>query len=474
MSRFLVYVLLSVFGPYKSLTAQSNTNRLEEYFINCIDRYNLPGIAFVVIKNSSIVTSGAYGYADIDKKLKATTNTIYPIASMDKQLIGTCIMILYERGSLKLEDPVTKFFPDAPPSWSNILVKHLLSHTSGIPNKMPHIKKKPIPNDALFSFIKRQKMAFYPGDDWLYTDAGFVLLQLIVEKISGQTFDDFQNENILKPLEMNNTQLLTPQVTRDRALYYDRKKNGRVKENKIRLRDRGPLYNDLGSTINDFVKWDIAITENKLITKSTRDIMWSPFILNNGLAVTNLDNTNQLFDADRSYGFAWLIKHYNNHRIIYHSGYTGTSIMRFPDDNLTVVVFSNLVDPGGFNPDIIARRIAEFYLPGCSPYINSPNLDPHPEASQLIQKQIEGLQHEVINVEMFTEEFQKKMERALPPFKELLKKNFGPLKSSEYVMHYSENGRQRLVYKVNYSNGILYYQVVLNDENKIQFMTVER
>ena len=143
MRRFLVYVLLSVFCPYKTLTAQSNTNNLEEYLINSIDRYSLPGIAFVVIRNSSIVSSGAYGYADIDTKLKTTTNTIYPIASMDKQLhYGTCIMILYERGSIKLEDLVTKFFPEC----AGIVEQHhgetfAFAHFWH-PNKMPNISKE--------------------------------------------------------------------------------------------------------------------------------------------------------------------------------------------------------------------------------------------------------------------------------------------------------------------------------------------
>jgi CubicO group peptidase (beta-lactamase class C family) len=468
----LLFVIIS-FGIQPISSAQSNSKKLEEYIESTIVKYDLPGVALVVINNDSIIIEGAYGFSNLSTKAKTTTNTVYPIASMDKQLIGTCIMILYEQGLLSLDDRITKFLVDAPEAWSDIKVKNLLSHTSGIPNKMPKVTNLPISDDALYAFIKKQKLAFEPGNGWLYSDAGFVILQLIVKHLSGQPFDQFQSEHILLPLEMTNTRILTPGQMEGRAMYYDKSK-GKVKENKFRLKDRGPLYNDLGSSISDFAKWDIAISKNKILQQSTYDMMWSPFILNNGKPVSNLDNANELFEADRSYGYSWLIKSFNNHRIIYHSGYTGTSITRFPDDSLSVILFSNLVDPLGFNPNIIARHIAELYLPGSSPYMTEAKKDPTPDITDSIKRFIQAIENGLLNKNVLTVEFTERMLPALSKFQKVLNKGFGEMMTLEYKNEYRKNENRTIIYKATYNKGVLYYQVELDSLGKICFMTVER
>ena len=462
-----------VFGMLQMATGQSSRQQVEDYINAAMATYGLPGLAYAVIKADSILLKGALGYADLNEKVKATTNTIYPIASMDKQLTATAIMILWEMGNVELDDPINKYLSDVPVGWSRIMVKHLLSHTSGIPDHMPPSGKKPISNEKLLAFIKKQELLFTPGDGWEYSDAGFVILQMIVEKISGQVYDDFQITHILRPLGMESTKILTPKITEGRALYYD-KKQGRNKENEFRKRDRGPLYNDLGSTIEDFIKWEIAIGKCQLLKKSTYDLMWTPFELNNGHNVSNLRNKHELFDANRSYGYAWLLKEFNHHRIVYHSGYTGTSITRFPDDSLTVILFSNLVAPGGFNPDIVARHIAEFYLPGSAPYSINGYADPNPNRSAELHFILQGLESGQIDKSAFNAFFLENLNPAIHSFQETLEKRFGTFQSLDFLITDEQVGKKWMVYRANYSGGTLYYQIGYDHEDKIDLIAVER
>ena len=171
-----------------------------------------------------------------------------------------------------------------------------------------------------------------------------------MEKVSGIEYGKFLKINILSPLEMNSTFTLTPKnITPKRTTSYYKNDDGGIIINTWRVVDFGPLYNDIGTTLSDFAKYDIAINTNKLLKSDTYKIMWSPFILNNGAQISRFEHGPTLYWADASYGYGWFVQKFRNHRIIYHGGWTGTSITKLPDDGVTIILFTNLT--GGFDPD---------------------------------------------------------------------------------------------------------------------------
>jgi CubicO group peptidase (beta-lactamase class C family) len=385
-------------------------------------------------------------------------------------------MMLYEQGKLNLTDSVGKFLDSIPVAWNKIQVKHLLSHTSGLPDEVPEYFKEryliSYSSDELLQNIKKQELVFQPGDSWLYSDAGFLLLQLIVEKISGMSYGKFPKENILLPLGMYSTQTLNPKIiTPNRSASYYERDNGEIIINTYRAVDFGPLYNDIGTTISDFVKYDIAIATNKLLKQETYDMMWTPFILNEGNPVSAFVHMESFTWGDASYGYAWVNRKFKNHRIIYHSGWTGTSITRLPDDNLTVILFTNL--HGDFNPDEIARHISALYIPA-SFYSEKPSMkDPNPATTLFLKEQISKLSTGTIDSIAFTNDIAKALSPALPDFRKRIN-NLGSLQSFEYLETEKElNNKSKIFYKATYLNGILYYQITITKEKKIDFLSIE-
>ncbi len=269
--------------------------------------------------------------------------------------------------------------------------------------------------------------------------------------------------------------MLNPQqIVKNRVTSYYRNKERKVFVNTWRQVEFGPLYDDIGTTIEDFSKYDQAIVSNRLLKKETYELMWSPFVLNNGRTVSNLSDEQQVFYADASYGYAWAIRTCTNHRIVHHGGYTGTSIFKLPDDSLTVILFTNLTDRAGFNPDIMAGHIASFYIAGCSYIYSAIKPDPYPAITRFVKEQITKMSTGTIDRTMFTIDFAEALAPALPGFAKRIQES-GSLLTFEYLDGETSRDRKiKLFYKATYTNGILFYKISVTKENKIDFISVEK
>lgn len=468
------FLLVSIF-----CTAQTSEveQQVDSYLNEKMKQFRIPGIALLVIKNNKIVKESCYGFANMDNKVPVTIKTVFPIASMDKQITATCIMMLYEQGKIKLTDSINRFLDSIPLTWNKIQIKHLLSHTSGLPDEVPEYFNGryliSYSTNELLQNIRKQELQFQAGEGWLYSDANFLVLQLIVENVSGMSYGEFLKKNILDPLGMTLTQTINPKKNiNNRTTSYYKNDEGEIIINTYRAVDFGPLYNDIGTTISDFGRYDIGINTNNLLKQETYNLMWSPFILNNGNTVSNFIAGKTLISADASYGYAWAIKKFKNHRIIYHSGWTGTSITKLPDDSLTVILFTNLT--GGFNPDNLARHVAALYVPG-SFFSNTPPIkDPSPSTTLLVKEQITKMNNGTFDSTAFTNSFKKDLYPSLSNYNELIK-NYGFIQSLEYYGSDKFIEKQiKLFYRANYANGILYYQITMTDGKKIDFISVEK
>jgi len=169
-----------------------------------------PGAAVIVTQNGQTLLRKGYGMADLELQVKIEPDMVFRLGSVTKQFTAVAILMLEEQGKLSVEDPITKFLPDYPTQGHTITVEHLLAHTSGIRSytSMPEwltVWRKDFALNELIDFFKNQPMDFAPDEKWLYDNSGYILLGAIIEKASGQPYEDFIRTKIFEPLGMKHS-----------------------------------------------------------------------------------------------------------------------------------------------------------------------------------------------------------------------------------------------------------------------------
>lgn len=367
------FILLALFTSCvdktksKQGSTESHQTSLDSLVQAYMIRQQIPGCAYAVLKNGEIVNENYLGFSNLNYRVPVSDSTLFAIASMDKQITATAIMILEEEGKLSVDNAISSYFDSLQSSWKAITIQHVLTHTSGLPDEVAKTYDDryliEYTSDELFDHIKGLPLDFNPGESWNYSDANFFLLQLIVEKVSGIPYEDFLKKRMLEPLGIRKSRILEPyDVIPNLAQSYDVDSTGKLITNIWRSVSFGPLYNDIGFTLDDFIKWEIGIQKNTLLKQSSYDRMWTPVKLNDGSLATfdRLDHTGN--NGKAHYGYGWELGIVNGKRNIFHGGYAGTSIQRYPDEGLTVIVFTNLCR-GKFVPDDLASTIAEKQVP---------------------------------------------------------------------------------------------------------------
>jgi CubicO group peptidase (beta-lactamase class C family) len=335
----------------------AHADRVDEYVQGELTKRKIPGLSIAIMKNGVIVKAKGYGYSNLEHMVPAKPETIYQSGSVGKQFAATGVMMLVEEGKVNLDDPITKYFPDGPASWKNVKVRNLLSHTGGISNKLyDEINmREDYTEDQELKKIESMPLDFNPGDKWNYSNPGYVLVGILIHKVTGKFYGDFLQERIFKPLGMNTTRIINEaDIIPNRAAGYVKDDKGELKNQEwvapmVNTTADGSLY----FTVLDLAKWDAALYTEKLIKKSSLDQMWTPTKLNDGKV--------------EQYGFGWGFDEIRKHKIIEHGGsWQGfnTHIVRYVDDKLTVVVLANLA---GANPGSIAHGIAGLYNPKLAP-----------------------------------------------------------------------------------------------------------
>jgi CubicO group peptidase (beta-lactamase class C family) len=346
---------------------------VDTYIENQMKERHIPGLSLAVIQHGKVLKAAGYGVANVELSVKATPSTVYELASVTKQFTAAAIMLLVLDGKLSLEDPVTKYVTDAPDAWRGVTIRHLLTHTSGIPNhtELPVIlddESKDYTRSEILAILTAPPVNFQPGEDWAYNDSGYFLLGRVIEKASGEPYEQFMRERIFRPLRMTTTRgnILDAVIPHRAAGYILR--DGQLRRGKPVSPTQSFAGGHLISTVLDLVKWDAGLADNKLLPGSVLQQKWTPAHLNNGQPVKSyLDDV-----PGSSYGFGWLIGEFNGHRTVEHGGSMSlagfsSEILRFPDDGLTVIILCNRSHDPPFAQDAprpwdIARGVAALYM----------------------------------------------------------------------------------------------------------------
>lgn|GEM_PF-849827 len=329
----------------------------DEYIRTEMKKRRIPGLALVVIKNGEIAKMQGYGSANLEHDVPVTPDTVFELASVTKQFTATAIMKLVEEGKIMLDHPIMKYLPRSPRKWNGITVRHLLTHTAGLPGLHDGFASLPDKRDyttaEMFKSATEDPISFAPGAKYQYSDVGYFLLGMIIEKASGQRYKDFLAERFFKPLGMTSTSVDDQwAVLKNRAAGYTIHDDQIVNIRRVAQVEL-PSHYGVFSTVRDLVKWDNALATGKVVKEFILLVMWTPVKLKNG--------------SFYPYGFGWELGEEDGHRTIFHGGYTGTEYTRFPDDKLTVIVLTNLgLDRGDEPVDSwgLTNEVARRYLSG--------------------------------------------------------------------------------------------------------------
>lgn len=326
-----------------------------------------PGVAVLVIKDGKKVFERGYGVRDIRTREKIDSRTNFRLASVTKQFTAMAVMLLVHDKKLALSDKVTDVFPGFPDYGRQITVRQMLTHTSGLldyedlmAKQYPGIPDEQIPqiHDAgVLDLLKQEKTTkFVPGTAWDYSNSGYCLLAMVVEKISGKRFAEFLRERIFVPVKMDHTLAYEKGKSEvaNRA-YGNTKADAGWKET-----DQSSTSATLGdggiyTSLEDMAKWDEALRNHTLLSEKEMEAALTPVTVDGKPTV-------EPNGKPVSYGFGWFLDPYKGHQRMWHYGETmgfRTTIQRFPKDGLTVVVLANRVD---LVPAEYALRVADLYL----------------------------------------------------------------------------------------------------------------
>jgi CubicO group peptidase (beta-lactamase class C family) len=337
---------------------------------------NDPGLAVLVAQDGKILFENGYGLADREHHVPVIPQTTFRIGSITKQFTASAILKLQEEGKLSVDDKLSKYIPDFPRG-DEVTLRLLLTHTSGIhsytdePDFMSRVTNATT-TKAIIEAMKKYPYDFDPGAKWSYDNSGYMLLGYIVEKVSGQSYGDFQRENFFQPLGMTNTGVYRahPGPPRE-ALGYSLGTNGfapALNWDMSWAGSAGALY----STVEDLYRWNEGIFNGRVLDAASLKEAFTPVKMTENLAR----------NSDSGYGFGWIVTRYRGLREILHNGgLNGFSscLLRLPDEKFTVVILAN-AQPGRPNasPDRLAHQLVDIYLTdklGPPPTVNT-NVSP--------------------------------------------------------------------------------------------------
>jgi len=324
--------------------AQDLGPKIDEYLSAVVKQGRFNG-SVLVARDGKVILSKGYGLANLEWELPNTPQTKFRLGSITKQFTASSILLLEERGKLSVEDPLCKYVTDCPEAWKEVTIHHLLSHTGGVPNftSFPDYNKTmmiPATMEGLIARFKDKPLDFKPGEKMSYSNSGYILLGHIIEKVSGQSYERFLQENIFGPLKMTNSGYdRNERVIKQRATGYSRRGDAVVNSAYIDMtipHGAGALY----STVEDLYQWEQALFGGKLLQPKSLAAMTTP--------VKN----------DYAYGLG-VNQQFNRKAISHGGGINGfsTFLVYYPDDKVAVAVLRNF-DGGGPGPGAIARDLA--------------------------------------------------------------------------------------------------------------------
>ncbi|HBE41517.1 MAG TPA: hypothetical protein DDW27_09990 [Bacteroidales bacterium] len=285
-------IIYFAFSAHLSFAQEDIYKQIKTLYDNCDKKETPGGFAAAVIKDGKVIFKKAYGFSNQENNIAFTTATVADYASVSKQFTGFAIAKLITEGKLQLDDDIRSYIPEMPDFGETITIKHLLYHTSGIRDWVGLVKisgrylEDVITDDFIMKlFLNQKELNFKPGERFQYSNTGYFLLANIISRITGQSFREWTNENIFKPLQMNSTHFSDDysEIIFNRAVSYKKDINGNFINTPGNLEGYGS--SSLFSTLDDMIKWVLNFGSKEIADTVVWNMMLKPCILNNGQKV---------------------------------------------------------------------------------------------------------------------------------------------------------------------------------------------
>jgi CubicO group peptidase (beta-lactamase class C family) len=349
--------------------AQAALDSVDRYVRAELARQRIPGLSVAVLRGDSVLLARGYGFANLEHRVPATDSTVYQSGSVGKQFTSAAIITLAAEGKLGLDDPIRKYLPEGPAAWRKVTIRHLLTHTSGIPDYTDDLVdfRRDYTEEQLAKLYARLPLRFPPGATWSYSNTGYALLGIVVRRVTGKFYGDYLRERVFRPLGMRTARVISESdIVPNRAAGY-RLVNGELKNQEwvsptLNTTADGSLY----LTVLDLVQWARGLNHARMPDSAGLLASWTPVRLKNG--------------GTYPYGFGWMVGDQRGRLRIGHGGsWQGfrTSVQRYPEFDLTVIAMANL---DSALPDAISFGIAGMLEPELlPPHLLPPGKDGPPE-----------------------------------------------------------------------------------------------
>lgn len=423
---------------------------------------HIPGAAVAVVQKGKVVRMKGYGVATLEFNVPVTTETVFEIGSVSKQMTAAGIMLLVQDGKVSLDEKISRYLPNTPEAWSSVTVRHLLTHTSGVKSYTSLGGFALSERMTIDDFIKKlspHPLEFTPGERNIYSNSGFNLLAYIIETQSGKKYMDFMRERIFIPLGMTKTGDRDPQfVIPLRANGYEWRRDRYTGRdgNLTDLMGAGSIV----STISDMTKWEAALRGEKLLNAQSKKEIWTQFTFNDGKL--------------SPYGLGWRISDVRGNKLIAHSGQTagfGAAIHRYVDSDVTVIALTNLGEIG--MGTMIATASAKHYIPTLSLKAVNTGITADPLLLSNVEKALRGRYDGTLDATLFTSSAAQTMSsQRVKTLNERIAK-FSPITRVRYVKRETVSERDTISAIVETSKRTFLWRVVVDENGKIVEMILD-
>ena len=375
-AKFIVAAIAIVASASGAVAQGYDLGAVDRYVNAELGRTKTPGIALAIVSKGEVVLAKGYGLSNVEHRVPVTTETIFQSGSVGKQFTSAAIMLLVEDGLIKLDDPVSKYLTGAPAAWAPIKVRHLLTHTSGIPDYTTDAMdyRKDYTEADLEKMAYGLKLEFPAGSRWNYSNTGYVMLGIIARKASGKFYGDILKDRIFAPLGMKTARVISeadivPNRSGGYQLVRGELKNQEWVAPQMNTTADGSLY----LSILDMIAWDKGLRTKAVLKPESWKQIFGQARLSSG--------------NPYPYGFGWTIDSIGGQLRIHHGGaWQGfkSYIARYMGDDLTIIALGNLAqfDPGGF-VDGVAKIL--------NPTLAAPELEPMEDRDPAVRARLEQL-----------------------------------------------------------------------------------
>ncbi len=341
--RLSIITLLLTGSPLfgAEVESVSHINGLDARIAVLKEEGHFPGIALAVIRKGKPVHIGTYGMANMAHSIPVTTQTVFELASLTKQMTALAVMTLVKEGRLSRDSRLVDYIEDAPEAWAKITVDELLAHKAGLAHRFEQSYDGVLlldytGEDMLASAQKTPTLA-EPGTDWSYSDQGYFLLGIIIESVTGQSYAEFMQTSFFEPLGMEQTHLLDQERIVPFLAQGYAWKEGKLQRNRRVWQFALTSHFGVMSSLHDMVLWEAELVNPKLINLDALEATWE------------IQRTFDTGESCDTFGYArgWQAQVVDGRRILDHGGYSGTVYIRALDDGLSVIVLTNREDAAG-------------------------------------------------------------------------------------------------------------------------------